>query len=248
MGKRQTEKQLAAKKAEKGRTSMKTESNHVNENYPINLLNDIAGEDWEYALPEDFNQSLAYVLAGLTEREQGILIARYKDAMTYEAVGKNYGVTRERIRQIEAKAIRKLRHPTRIKFLIYGVSGLIHKAYADKVDRRLENAINHIAEIAEGMKTIGGAEEFAKIAEIERAKRTGEPILIETVVFSVRTFNCLKRAGLDSLQDVANLTAEELTRVRNLGKKGYNEVVEELKKYGLSLKGGASMKETKENV
>src|SRR5438477_6113601 len=60
---------------------------------------------------------LTEVLNGLTERERKILELRYglSDGYprTLEEVGKQYNVTRERIRQIEAKALRKLRHPTR---------------------------------------------------------------------------------------------------------------------------------------
>ena len=60
---------------------------------------------------------LGEVLNGLSERERKILELRYGLAdgypRTLEEVGKQYNVTRERIRQIEAKALRKLRHPTR---------------------------------------------------------------------------------------------------------------------------------------
>ena len=64
---------------------------------------------------------LAGVLSTLTEREQRVLELRFglKDGYehTLEEVGKQYKVTRERIRQIEAKALRKLRHPTRVRHL-----------------------------------------------------------------------------------------------------------------------------------
>jgi RNA polymerase primary sigma factor len=57
------------------------------------------------------------VLAGLTPREAKVLRMRFGIDMntdhTLEEVGKQFDVTRERIRQIEAKALRKLRHPTR---------------------------------------------------------------------------------------------------------------------------------------
>ena len=60
---------------------------------------------------------LGEVLHGLTERERRILELRYGlndgSPRTLEEVGQQYEVTRERIRQIESKALRKLRHPTR---------------------------------------------------------------------------------------------------------------------------------------
>ncbi len=66
-------------------------------------------------------EHLLQVLSTLTPREQEVLIMRYgiKDSRpkTLEEVGKEFNVTRERIRQIEAKALRKLRHPNRQKKL-----------------------------------------------------------------------------------------------------------------------------------
>ena len=61
------------------------------------------------------------VLATLTPREEKVLRMRFgigeKSDHTLEEVGRNFSVTRERIRQIEAKALRKLRHPSRAKRL-----------------------------------------------------------------------------------------------------------------------------------
>ena len=66
-------------------------------------------------------EKLGAVLATLTERERKILELRFGlidgYSRTLEEVGKQYKVTRERIRQIEAKALRKLRHPTRLRHL-----------------------------------------------------------------------------------------------------------------------------------
>jgi RNA polymerase primary sigma factor len=64
---------------------------------------------------------ISKILGTLTEREQRVLVLRFglEDgrSRTLEEVGKEFNVTRERIRQIEAKALRKLRHPSRAKML-----------------------------------------------------------------------------------------------------------------------------------
>ena len=66
-------------------------------------------------------EQLDEVLDTLTEREQKVLRLRFGmndgRARTLEEVGKEFDVTRERIRQIEAKALRKLRHPSRSRKL-----------------------------------------------------------------------------------------------------------------------------------
>jgi RNA polymerase primary sigma factor len=62
-------------------------------------------------------EAVSEALAGLSEREQEIVRRRFGlddgQARTLEEVGKEFGVTRERIRQIEAKTLAKLRHPQR---------------------------------------------------------------------------------------------------------------------------------------
>ena len=84
-------------------------------------------EDKESVSPSDYatnqllSEELSNILDDLTEREERVIRLRYglddNRVRTLEEVGKEFGVTRERIRQIEAKAIRKLRHPTRSKKL-----------------------------------------------------------------------------------------------------------------------------------
>ena len=70
---------------------------------------------------KNLREKIEEVLTGLSDQEQHVLRMRFglddDTPKTLEEIGKVFGVTRERIRQIEAKAIRKLRHPSRLKLL-----------------------------------------------------------------------------------------------------------------------------------
>ena len=81
----------------------------------------------------------------------------------------------------------------------------------------------------------------AKNAEImvESVATVKEKVLemtIEELDMSVRSFNCLKRAGIDTVEDLVNRTEDEMIRVRNLGKKSLEEVIAKLHSLGLELK------------
>ena len=81
----------------------------------------------------------------------------------------------------------------------------------------------------------------AKNAEImvESVATVKEKVLemtIEELDMSVRSFNCLKRAGIDTVEDLINRTEDEMIRVRNLGKKSLEEVIAKLNSLGLELR------------
>ena len=74
---------------------------------------------------------------------------------------------------------------------------------------------------------------------VEREETKKEKVLemtIEELEMSVRSFNCLKRAGIDTVEDLINRTEEDMIKVRNLGKKSLEEVIQKLHSLGLDFR------------
>ena len=85
--------------------------------------------------------------------------------------------------------------------------------------------------------------ENAKSAEVmvEKEDNEKEKVLemnIDELELSVRSFNCLKRAGINTVEELTSKTPEDMMKVRNLGRKSLEEVLNKLKELGLSLNNG----------
>ena len=83
--------------------------------------------------------------------------------------------------------------------------------------------------------------EEARNAEtmVEREETKKEKYLemsVDDLELSVRSFNCLKRAGIDTVEDLINRTEEDMMKFKNLGKKSLDEVKNKLESLGLSLR------------
>ena len=72
-------------------------------------------------------------------------------------------------------------------------------------------------------------------AEEENSKDKVLEMNIDELELSVRSYNCLKRAGINTVEELCNRTSEDMMKVRNLGRKSLEEVLSKLKELGLSL-------------
>ena len=94
-------------------------------------------------------------------------------------------------------------------------------------------------------------EHFSLFLDLSEGVNQGESILadkdvderekvldmtIEDLDLSVRSFNCLKRAGINTVEDLTNKSEEDMMKVRNLGRKSLEEVIAKLQSFGFSLK------------
>jgi DNA-binding CsgD family transcriptional regulator len=149
---------------------------------------DETGEPADQAAQEMLKQRIEAVLKTLTYREREIIKLRYGigDGYTYtlEEVGRIFKVTRERVRQVEAKAIRKLQHPVRARKLQGFVDGSAYKDLRSGAEPSLGGPIGSpnrgksLANLASDRATIHadafedgdtGEDEFADVMGVEAA-------------------------------------------------------------------------------
>lgn len=116
--------------------------------YPLNLIDAIMDCSTYLAarpveqedLPVDFDRRLAVALSTLPdERTSDIILARFHDGATLQVIGDGLGVTRERVRQLVEKYLRKLRQPDILRYLDCGIEGIPEKTAKAVVKRLQEN-------------------------------------------------------------------------------------------------------------
>ena len=95
--------------------------------------------------------------------------------------------------------------------------------------------------LVEHLKLFVDLSENARLVDVMVESTTDEKekvleMTIEELDMSVRSFNCLKRAGIDTVEDLTNRTEDDMIKVRNLGKKSLEEVIQKLHSLGLDLK------------
>ena len=91
----------------------------------------------------DFDRRLAVALSTLPdERTSDIILARFHDGATLQVIGDGLGVTRERVRQLVEKYLRKLRQPDILRYLDCGIEGIPEKTVKAVVKRLQENYVS----------------------------------------------------------------------------------------------------------
>lgn len=196
--------------------------------YPDNLIEVLFGDcelvDINY-IEEHFEENIKEVFETISEREQLVIELRYIEGYTLEAIGNQLVVTRERVRQIESRAIRRLRHPARLYKLRYGKEVVNLQDDIKKLTEELVIKKNFLINLINNPKLITISTE-----EIVSQKP------LEDLDLSVRSYNCLRRANIHTIGDLLEKSERDLTKVRNLGNRSLQEVKQKLYYIGLQLK------------
>ncbi|MBL7132251.1 MAG: hypothetical protein ISS45_12780 [Candidatus Omnitrophica bacterium] len=176
---------------------------------------------------ENIRQVIEDVLSTFPRKESLIIENRYlflNRKQTLEELGKILRVTRERVRQIEQGAIKRLSHPTRQKIIREKLSKLIFKG-TTVADSSLTGEIDKLQIELNQLKqklTGGSPQEISNLPMTE-------------VELSVRANNCLRDANIKTIGELVNKTESELLSFKNLGEKTLWELREILHSFGLKF-------------
>ena len=208
--------------------------------WPRNLIFAIDGYLPEEIITNETLETLEpridYVLRFLlTESEKIVIYKRFKHHESLTTVAEEMDLTKERIRQIECKALRKLRNPSRRCKIFIGVN------YDDRINELRDKVESKEKELAEKLALLRGKIDKinAVLQEVGFKIKVDSPedhASIELLNLSKRSHNCLKRHGVNTIKELTLMTKEELSNVRNLGNKGVEEIIDKLEKLGYGLK------------
>ena len=198
------------------------------------------------------SKELQKKLEELTERDQNVIESRYglkegEMPKTLEKVGKEMGISGSSIAQRQRKVLRELKSPNRTRKIRIALEIEGDEYLTDKEKQQIE-------EIKKNIKLQNGdlSENLGKLKEIQEQLRTRtirnnkneenkeenkeERLDVDELELSVRAYNCLKRRGIDSLYDLANITEEQFRKTRNLGKSSFEEIFAKMQEFGISFK------------
>lgn len=197
---------------------------NTSEEYPFNLLWAIKGHSDRQipgAFTDDHWAGLRYVLSLLDERERGILLQRYGEKKLRSEIADDYGITAERVRQVETKACRKLKRLSNWNYIEFGVAGYARKLALSEYNRGYS--------VGYQMGYQDGAADAASGKSRPVAPDEILNLPIEQLGLSTRAYNCMIAAKCKRIGDVARLSDEQIATMKSLGKVSANEIAQALK-------------------
>lgn len=222
------------------------------------FLTYLTGE--EYYAPKAFDQAYEVCVSkACTEQEREVLRLWMQEEMSLREIGEKIGRSSERVRQIEARVMRKLRNPSYRLPLMYGWDYMeamesIHTAQAEydkarlaKIQEANENRKDAVRKLMEKREQIG--KELEALANDSQLTDPVSEILISDMGLSTRAKNALNRhrvrdktgntvwlAPIRTLGDLCKLSRDELKGIDNLGTGTVKEIEDVLfQQYGLRL-------------
>ena len=191
--------------------------NIKNSTFPENILeeigiNKVSEKKIDYSeLAMDQMKGLQYAVSQMKVRDSMILLCRYEDKMTYKEIGERFSISGERAQQLVAKGLRKLRHPMRYSYIVWGY---------DTYNQMLAEKRKQVARLKK-----------------EDIEKSGDDILqidLAALQLSIKTWNILNRIGIHTIGELINVLekGQEELQIR-MRKRCFSEMIYSLEELGL---------------
>ena len=204
--------------------------------YPHNLIAAVRGLKPDEVEPEDISsdrqKGIAIALSLLSEKEETMLILRYRHNATLKEIGNYYGVTMERARQIIKGGLKRLNHPTRWILVEKGLNAYIKDRIDAEVSKKVEQALSEEYKRGynDALAVINSGDD-PHAAAVDKIKDT--PLI--DAKFTTRTYNVLRRAGLNTIGDILNRNnVEQIMSINHMTTRTGLEIVNKLHEYGFT--------------
>ena len=183
--------------------------------WPYNMLSVVFGDDPSLCIPmtQDQKDGLEQAMRTLSDRQKDIILRTYKDGNTLEAVGRDYHVTRERIRQVQAQGIRILRSPSNKALIRYGLKGCA-------IQRREQKCKEREKKLEQYEKTLSRKEKVIFVPQQKVGVENG---------LSVRAYHLLVKNRIYTASDLEEVVKQNgmdyLWHIQGMGVKSYYEII-----------------------
>ena len=215
----------------------------ISEEWPYSLIRALELEYWGKTedpldmLDDMGNFEIAMALCRLTPREKKILRLRYIGEMTREEIGKVFGFTRERAKQIEEKSLGRIRNNSDARYIILnGAKAYIEKRIRDGIETGLKARRDELErQYEERLNELEKDFEDKRLREETDERARAMAATIDSLNLSVRSYNCLNRAFCKTVADFVRKypTYDDAIRIRNLGRKCLEEISEKIRDLGI---------------
>lgn len=183
--------------------------NIKNSTFPENILeemriNKVSEKKIEYSeLTVDQVKGMRYAVSQMKDQDSMILLCRYEDKMTYKEIGERFSISGECVQQLVAKGLRKLRHPMRYSYIVWGY---------DAYNQMLAEKRRQVARL--------------KKEEIEKSGTDILQIDLAALQLSIGTWNILNRIGIHTIGELISVLKEGQKALRiRMGRRCFSEML-----------------------
>lgn len=199
--------------------------------YPMNFICTINDTNNYADMPDHIDERINRLLACLSERHKDVVKLRYEQSLPYHKIGKILGVTRERARQIDVRTLKKLRHPSRIKYLTWKMKDIVAAEKTKPTLKPKPKRHYHILFSIPECKNSRFLYFNSPLRKYMSISNNMKNLTIDYLGLSARAYNIMRRNNIATINDLLNFSIKNLVQIKNAGSRIQNEILSKISQY-----------------